>query len=134
MVTSGATPGLAQLEVVRPLPTMLGAEDSAQVLHAGVQRTRSLRTAPFVGVVWKAEEVVVLVGLPPELGRVGVVAVHRAESPRAIRVEIQLGLVAGDHLGDRAPDPSGASKSIEREASRHEETAKAGDRPSQRPR
>src|SRR6476660_3555748 len=50
LIGARAAPGLPGLKVVRPLPTMLGAEDRAEVLQARVQRARPPGTAPLVGV------------------------------------------------------------------------------------
>jgi hypothetical protein len=47
----------------------------------------------------------------------------RAESPRAVCVQVELGLAAGDHLGDRPADASRASEAVEREPGRHVQAA-----------
>src|SRR5436190_600765 len=83
-----AAPRTAGLEMLGPLPSVLGAEDRAEILHARVQRAGALRPAPFVGVEWIPEQVVVAVRLASQLGRVARVAMHRTESPRPVRVQV----------------------------------------------
>src|SRR5262249_11342370 len=81
LVRARAPPWMPEFEVLGSLPTVLGAEDGARVLHARVQRARAPRPAPFVSVQRVAQEVVVAVRLARKLGRVAGVAVDRAEAP-----------------------------------------------------
>src|SRR5579859_5401282 len=104
LVRPGAPPRRPGLEVVRSLPSVLGAENRPEVLAPLVQRARPPRPAPFVGVVWISKVVVVLVGLARKLGRVAVVLVHRAEAPGPVWVQVEVGLAAGDQLRQRAAD------------------------------
>src|ERR1700693_4994901 len=120
---AGAAPWQAGLEVIRPLPSVLGAEYRAKVLHARMQRARPFRAAPLVGVEWIAEVVVVLVGLAGELGRVAEVAVHRPEAPGPVGVEVELRLAGGDQLSERAPDATRSAESIQRKSRGHVEAA-----------
>ena len=117
---------MVRLEMLGPLPSVLRPEDRAEVLHARVQRAGALRPAPFVGVEWIPEQVVVAVRLASQLGRVARVAMHRTESPRPVRVQVELGLAAGDELRQGPADAAGAAKSVQRQACRDVEPRRTG--------
>src|SRR5207248_9293801 len=123
LVRAGAAPGLPGLEVVGPLPTVLDAEDGAEVLHPRVQCAGATRPAPLVGVIRVPEVVVVAVCLAGQLGGVTIVAVGRAESPRPVWVEVELGLACCHELGDRPADGAGAAETVEGKAGGHIEAA-----------
>src|SRR5216684_345184 len=69
LVGAGAPPRPARLVVVDTLPAVLRPEHRAQVLHARVKRAGTARPAPLIRIEWKAQEVVVAVGLAGEFGR-----------------------------------------------------------------
>ena len=109
---------LARAAVIRALPAVLGREHRPGVLHPLVQRAQAPRPAEHVAVERVAEAVVVAVGLARGLGGVARVAVHGAEAPRPVRLQVVLALAGGDELGDGLADPAGAAEAVEREAGR----------------
>src|SRR4029077_4163239 len=98
LVGAGAPPGLARLEMLRPLPAVLLSEDRAEVLHTMMQGAGPARPAPFVGVVWIAKEVVVAVRLSRQFGHVAMVAMDRSETPGPIRIKVELAVSRRDQL------------------------------------
>src|SRR5437588_809534 len=99
LVGAAAAPAHPRLEVLGPLPTVLGAEDGVEVLHPVVQRARPSRPAPLVRVVRKSKEVVVAVGLFRQLGHVAMIPMNRTKTPGPITIQIKLGFSPGDQLG-----------------------------------
>src|SRR5437868_624856 len=90
LVRSGAAPRTSGLEVIRALPSVLDAEDRAQILHPRVERAGPAGPTPLVRIEGIAKVVVVLVALASELGRVAVVMMDRPEPPRPVGVQVQL--------------------------------------------
>src|SRR5437762_2277211 len=132
LVGARAPPGPARLEVLGPLPSMLGAENPAEVLDPVMQGAGPARAAPLVGVVRIAEEVVVAVRFPRQLSHVAMVAVDRPEAPGPVSIEVKLALSCRDQLGERFPDPTRAAEPVQGQPCRHEQPACARYRPQQR--
>src|SRR4030081_50697 len=131
LVRARPSPGPSRLKVFGSLPTLFRAEDRAEILHPMVQGARPAGTAPLVGVVRIAEEVVIAVGLFGQLGHVAMVAMDRAESPGPVGIEVQLALPGRDQFRERFPAPAGSSEPVQRQPGRHVQPTDAWDRAQQ---
>ncbi len=120
------------LVVVGALPAVLGGEDGARVLRALVQRAGAPGPPERVAVERIAQAVVVAIGLARGLGGVARVAVHGAEAPRAVALQVELALARGHELGDRLADAARAAEAVQREAGCDEEARRARELADQR--
>ena len=121
LIGAGSAPRLARREYSGALPSVLRAEHDSGFLQPRHQRALPSRPPELVLIERVPQLVVVAVGLPRDLCRVGRIAVDAAEPPRAVRQHVELGLAGRDPFGDRLTDPAGAAESVERESGRHEE-------------
>ena len=110
-----AAPGLARAEVVGALPAVLAAEDGAELLEPSVQRAEAPRPARLGDVARVALPVVVLVDLARAGGSEVGIAIGAAEAPRPVRLHVDLGRAGRHELGERLPEPAGASEAVQRE-------------------
>src|SRR3972149_4217911 len=81
LVGTRAARGLPEIEIVHALPPVLLAEDCAERVQARLERADAPGPRPLVLVVWKPQDVVILVRLAGALGGVGPVFVNRPETP-----------------------------------------------------
>ena len=91
-----------------------------------------LRPPERVAVERVAQAVVVAIGLARGLGGVARVAVHRAEAPGAVALQVELALARRHELGDRLADAARAAEAVQREAGGDEEARHARQLPDQR--
>ncbi len=132
LVGAESPPGLARVQVLRPLPSVLDPKRRAVLLEPGHKGALPFRPPPLVLVERVAQPVVVAIRLARRLGRVGGVGEDAAEAPGAIAEDVELGLAARYPLRDGLADAAGAAEPVERHPGRHEEAAQPRHRTEQR--
>ena len=132
LVGAAAPPPPAGLEVVGPLPAVLGPEHRAELLEADLQRARAPPAPPLVGVERVAQPVVVAVGLACARAGEPRVVVGAAEAPGAVGADVDRGSPCDDPLGERAADPAGAAEAVERQPGGDPEPGRPRQRSEQR--
>src|SRR3954452_5507136 len=126
LVGARASPRLARMEVVGPLPAVLRAEHRAQLLEAPVQRAEPLRPPPLVRVERIAEAVVVAVDLARGCGAEPLHRVRAAEAPGAVALDVELRFAGREELRCALPHPAGTAEAVHRKTGCHPESRHPG--------
>ncbi len=128
-----AAPGLARAEVVGALPAVLRQPNTAPSSWSrpcsGLRRRGRPASETSHGV---ALPVVVLVDLARARGSEVGIAIGAAEAPRPVGLHVDLGRAGRHELGERLPEPAGASEAVQRETRCEPEATHARHRAEQR--